>query len=96
MKNFKVTYNKTPTAHNVEKCLIIRAETQVEAVITAFDHLTNKGHCVGKGLGYKPSVEDQKTLNTRGVKFELGAGAGMTVLTGVEEYNVKPQGKVIG
>lgn len=95
MKQFKVTYSKAPTQQNPERCLIVKAEDEVEAIVTAFDHLTQKGNVIGKGFGLKLSNEQSKKLNERGVKFDLGSKAGQTVLTGVEDYTVKPQGKVV-
>lgn len=95
MKSYKVSYCKAPTQQNPEKCLVVQAEDSTEAVITAFDHLTQKGNVVAKGYGLKLDNAALKKLNDRGVKFDVGAKAGQMVITGVEDYTVKPQGKVV-
>lgn len=95
-QKFKVTYNNAPTGQNTEKCLIIEAPSEIEAVITAFDHLTQRGNVVARGYGIKLSSEDQKLLNDRGVRFDLGGKAGQLVITGVDAYTVESKGKVVG
>lgn len=96
MQNFKVTYNKAPISRQAGKCLVVRAENSVDAIVTAYDHLTQKGNLVGRSFALKPSPDEEKSLHARGVRFEPGQAEGLTLITGVEEYNVKPQGKVIG
>lgn len=93
MKQYKVTYTKIPTNHNHEKCLVVKAEDEVEAIITAVDHLTQKGYCVGR-YGLKLSTEQQKKLTERGLKWDDG-GNGSTVISGVEEWKLQPRGKVV-
>lgn len=93
MKNYKVSYTKYPPRDNPSKCLVIKAEDKVEAVITAYDHLTQKGNQVGSYLKF--STDEHKTLKERGTNFEPYHKVGTIILLAVEDYTVAPRGKVV-
>jgi hypothetical protein len=92
MSKFKVNYCKLPIRDNTDKCLIVQCDDRAEALITAYDHLTNKGLVVGKAGSLELSMDERKKLNDRKVRFQIGAGH---IFTLVAPYEVKPLGKVL-
>lgn len=93
MNTYKISYCKHPSRNNPTKCLTIKAEDKIEAIITAYDHLTQKGNVVGHVL--KLSTEERKKIQDRGVQFEPYHKDGTNLLVRVEDYTVKPRGKVV-
>jgi hypothetical protein len=95
VNHYKIDYAKSPTRLNPVKCLVIKAENRVEAIITAYDHFVQKGHNVHVYSSvFKFTKEESETLAKRGVRLGINGSDGIT-LKGIEDYTVKPRGTVV-
>lgn len=106
MKRFSIIYQSTPYNYTSPSTLVIEAETKVDAFVTAYDHLSQRGETVDTHeLKYGSYSDDYNTTNrasmiTKDEAKEIMA-AGVPALSGnvrirhIEEYVVKPKGKVV-